>query len=255
MSRYLRAELRHSVGSAPWLGLGAGLALIGASQWIIPRVPEGALRVLERSYQLQGLGEVLLLNDLLALGAVLFFVGASQLHRVLVAPREERQLDLLLSKPVTRERFLLARTLPVLGATLLLGVVLSAACALAMAPYAGGRVGPGLGLAAGLGVTATTIAQLALANLLHLRTRDGFQALLASFGLWILPLLPTSVYLYRPDLFEARPGLASWVVAPVNWLWLGEQAGLVAGLGLLAAGLLAAGSAWLGGRALARAEG
>ncbi len=254
MTRYVQAELRAGLGPAPLFGLLFGLALIGASQWIMPRVPESAIALLGRSYHLDGLGPVMLLNDLLAVSTVLFFVGVSQLAAVIVTPREERQLDLLLSKPVSPTTFLAARTLPALASTLVLGTLLSAACALAMVPYAGGQVSASIGFATSLGVTAITLVQLAVASLVYVRVTDGFQALLVAFALWLTPLLPTSIYLYRPDLFTSRPGLAEGVVMPANLIWLGSDAMLVALSGIGVAGVVAAIALGLGGGMLGRME-
>lgn len=254
LARYRRMEARFIVGRAPVVGGLAGLLLFGLTQVITPLLPGSLIAFLERAFLIRGLGDVILLNDYLALYTVIFFVGLTQLLGVMVAPREERQLDLLLCKPVPPRRFLSARVGPVLLSTLALGLALSAGCALAVAPYAAASTGgSALGaFGAGALITAAVIGLLGLLNLVFLSITDGFQALITGFVFWVLPLMPTSVYLYRPDLFEGRAALTSALVSPANLIWHDAVMPLVAALGLLVAGLSAMGLLAAAGRRLVR---
>lgn len=255
LARYTRLEARHAVGRTPLVGLVVGVALLALTQVLTPLLPAAAIDFLERAFHIQGLGAVILLNDYLALSTVLFFVGVSQLQRVTIAPREERHLDLLLSKPVSPRRLLAARAGPVLASTLGLGLALSAGCALAVAPYVGSGDGTVLGaLSAGLVVSAATVVQLALVNLVFLVLADGFQALLVAFVAWVLPLMPTSVFLYRPDLFEGRAALTQALVVPANLIW-NDAAGPALAIGAVLAAIAAGAAAVVaGGGLLARTE-
>lgn len=256
LARYRRLEARHALGRAPLVGLVAGVGLLVATQVVLPLVPQTAIHLLEQAFRIRGMGAVVLLNDYLAVSTVLYFVGIAQLLQVIVGPREERQLDLLLTKPIAPATFLAARTTPVLVATGALGVLLSLGCALAMAPYAAaGADGTVLGaFGAGLVVTAVTILQLAVANIVFLRIADGFQALLVAFVLWVVPLLPASAFIYRPDLFEGSATATSALVAPANLLWHDGAMPIVAGVALLVAGIAAAALVRLGGWGLGRMD-
>ncbi|MES2641978.1 MAG: hypothetical protein V4850_20985 [Myxococcota bacterium] len=256
LARYRRLEARHALGRAPLVGLVAGLALLVATQIVMPLVPAPAIGLLEQAFRVRGLGAVVLLNDYLALSTVLFFVGVSQLLQVIVAPREERQLDLLLTKPIAPATFLAARTTPVLISTGVLGAILSVGCALAMLPYeAAGADGTALGaFGAGLVVTAATILQLAAVNVVFLRISDGFAALMVAFIVWVLPLLPASAFIYRPDLFDGSAALTTALVAPANLLWHDGAMPIVAAVGLLVAGVASATLVRLGGWTLGRMD-
>lgn len=256
LARYRRLEALHAVGRVPLFGALAGLALLVVSQLLLPLLPPAAVGFLEQAFRIRGMGAIVLLNDYLALYAVVFFVGMTQMLRVVVTPREERQLDLLLAKPLPPSTLLAARSTPVLLGTAALGVALSAGCAVAMLPFvAPGADGSVLGaFGAGLVVTALTLLQLAVANVAFLYVTDSFQALLLSFVVWVLPLLPTSVFLYRPDLFEGRAALTAALVLPANLLWHDGAMPIAAVVGLVAAGVGAAVLVRVGGSLLARLD-
>jgi len=206
----------------------------------MPLVPAAAIQLLERAFLLRGMGAVTLMNDYLAVYTVLFFAGLGQLNRAVITPREQRQLELLLSKPIRRTDFLAARCQPVLLATALLGVALGVACALAAAPYAGQDVTPLGAFGATLVILALVLMELALLNVVFLLLRDGFQALLVAFVVWVLPLIGTSVFIYRPDVFEGHPLATQLLVMPANLVWLDADVLLVGGALLLVAGLVCA---------------
>ena len=250
---YFLIEARAFALRGPLLGLAVGAAMIALTHVAIPRLPDAALFVLERSFAVQGRAALLLLNDHLAIYAALFFGGLAELLRALVAPREERQLELLLAKPVPARTFVIARVAPVLAAVWLAGAVLGAGTAIAIAPVSTPASATSAGALGGAIVvgSASVLLLAALAPVLA-RSRDGFEALVVSFVAWVAPLLPATAFLYRPDLFEGRGALASAIVAPANLVW--HDAALP-GLAVVATVVAAAGSALLlalAGRLLAR---
>lgn len=217
---YFLLEARSFAVRGPLIGLVVGAAMIAITHLAVPRLPEAALTVLEKSFAVRGLPALLLLNDYLALYTALFFGAFAELLRALAAPREERQLELLLSKPVPAPVFVLARAVPVLGATWLVGAVLGGGTALAIAPIATPESATAAGAFGGSVVVASmTVFLLAALTVSLVRSRDGFEALVIGFAAWILPLLPSTAFLYRPDLFEGRAALSSALVAPANLVW------------------------------------
>jgi hypothetical protein len=52
-----------------------------------------------------------------------------------------------------------------------------------------------------------------------LLVRDSFQGLLIAFVIWIMPMFPSAVLLYRPDLYEGRDRLRDLIVLGPNLLW------------------------------------
>lgn len=217
---YLVLEARAFAVRGPLVGLVTGAAMIAVTHLAVPRLPQAALTVLEKSFAIQGMPALLLLNDYLALYAALFFGAFAELSRALAAPREERQLELLLSKPVPAPLFVLARSVPVLVATWLVGALLGVATAIAIAPIESSASATAAGALGGSVITASvTVLLLAALTPLLVRSRDGFEALVIGFTAWILPLLPSTAFLYRPDLFEGKKALASALVAPANLVW------------------------------------
>jgi hypothetical protein len=217
---YFLLEARAFAVRGPVFGLVAGAAMIAITHLAVPRLPKVALDVLEKSFAVQGLPALLLLNDYLALYAALFFGGFAELVRAFTAPREERQLELLLSKPIPALLFVVARAVPVLAALWLVGAALGGAMALAILPISSPASATAAGALGGsIAVASVTVLLLAALTPLLVRSRDGFEALVIGFTAWVLPALPATVYLYRPDLFEGRAALASALVAPANVVW------------------------------------
>jgi hypothetical protein len=235
---YFALEARRAAGAPVGAALVAGLVLLGATQVLLPLLPESAISLLRQAFHLRGMASVVLLNDYLAVYAVLFFGGVAQLFGVVALPREARTLDLLLAKPVTGAQFVTARALPVLASTVAQGGILALACG-AAAAFAASE--PGDSTAAGafaatLVLTAGVVVLLALVNLILVRVADTAQGLLIAFVAWTLPLLPASVMVYRPDLFEGHALTASLLVLPANLVWH-EAAMLAAAPAALAAAM------------------
>lgn len=250
---YLWLEARAFALRGPLVGLLAGAAMIGATHAAVPRLPASALSVLEASFHVRGTAALLLLNDYLALYTALFFGGFAELSRALAAPREERQLEILLAKPVPAPVLVAARAAPVLAMTWLAGAALGGAVALAIRPVGSPGSATAAGALGGAVVLASfTVALLAALTPLLVRSRDGFEALVLGFVAWVAPLMPSTAFLYRPDLFEGRGALATALVAPANLVWLDASLPAAAPLTTAVAAALAAALIRLAGGVLRR---
>lgn len=248
LAEYRRAEARHAPRRIAVLAALAGLAMIALCQWLFPRLPAQVNDFLKVAYHLEDLAAVILFNDYAGVYFTTFFAGIFGLLGVVVVPREERQLELLLCKPVPAAEFLAARTWPVLVMTTLVGLVLALACAAATLAYPGASVSPAGALGAGLAMTALVLVQMTALSVLFVRISESMNALLLALAVALVPMVPSAVYLYRPDLFAGRPGLAhATVLANLVWfertlVWLGPALLLVAlagaALGVRAGGRL-----------------
>jgi ABC-type Na+ efflux pump permease subunit len=255
MSEALNSYYRLEAAHAPWrlagVGVAVGVVVVAACQWLFPRMPAPAIDLMKTGFRLDDMAAVVLFNDYAAVYFVAEFVGLVGLLGVVAVPREERRLELLLAKPVPASALLAARTWPVLGMTAAVGLGISLACA-ASAWSMGGSVEPAGALGSGLLMTALVVLELAALGVVFVRSTDTMQAVLIALLVALAPLMPTATFLYRPDLFVGRDGLASALVtASTVWhggtlAWLGPLALVVA----LAAGWLLIGVA---GRRLARA--
>jgi hypothetical protein len=245
---YFTIEARAGALRGPLVGLMAGAAMIAVTHLVVPRLPPTAISVLEKSFAIQGPAALLLINDYLALYAALFFAGFAELLRALVAPREERHLELLLSKPLSPSTFVRARAAPVLAAVGLAAAALGAGLSIAIAPVSSPASATAAGaFGASIVIGSAVVAQLAALSPLLVRSRDGFEALIVGFVVWVAPLLPATAFLYRPDLFEGRPALASALVLPANLIWHDASMPMLALLAMgLAAALAALLLAWAG---------
>lgn len=233
---YFFMEARAGVLRGPLIGLLAAAVLIVATHVAVPRLPAAAVSVLEKSFAIQGPAALLLLNDYLAIYAALFFAGFAELLRALVAPREERQLELLLAKPIAPATLVRARAAPVLAAIALAAVVLGAGLALAIAPLSAGSAATAAGAMGGAAlIGAFTVVLLAALTPLLVHSRDGFESLVLGFIVWTVPLLPTTVFLYRPDLFVGRSALATALVLPANLIWLDAMTPVLGSIALASA--------------------
>lgn len=245
-ARLLALEARGAIRPLHWTMLGL-LALLGAlvAAWL-PAWPESVYRFFDRVLNLHGWPEVIFGNNLIAIFFMAFWFGLFDLLRVYILPLEGDYLDLLLSKPVRRRSYMLARLLPsfaVLTGFAAIGAAVHYAAMLA--------VGQAYDLAAYLGVVGAVLGfvllMLAVANLALLQLRDSFSALLVGFAVFMACFVPSLVYLYRPDVYAAAPWLADLLVFPVNLIWhpgIAAAWGGWIGLGFAAIALLLV---WLAG--------
>lgn len=241
---YVRAELGREPLAA--MGLGAGLfgaVSILATCWAVPRLPESVLTLLSLTLAVEGLPALVLVNTLLAVWFVAYFVGAVVVIRAIAAPRAENGLDLLLVKPVPPAVFVWSRIAPGLGLCAVVGLGLSLTQLVGMWGLFDGQLSAAGALGAGLTTVALAVAQLGLLAALTARSAELAGALGLAIAVFMAPLTPTSVFIYRPDLFPAEGVGRTLFVAPTSlilhseviaWAW---PLVMLAGLGLAALGL------------------
>ena len=91
-------------------------------------------------------------------------------------------------------------------------------------------------------------SSLAIVNFAILSARDTYVALLIAFIPITISILPSMIYMYRPDVFAEAPLVRAVVVFPMNLVWYPDFAtrwGLpLAGLFLGFALAFAAASGW-----------
>jgi hypothetical protein len=165
----LAAELRntlhtrHVAMAALLVGMGVVLAA-----WL-PLWPETIYRFFTRIFHLEGWSDIVVFNDFTGLVFFLYWVGVVDVLRVYVQPCEEHYLDLLLSKPITRRDYLVARVAPLLLMLLSIGVVAAVAHAIAII-----AVGLPLDVAAYAGAVAILLAFTVCLVALNLLWHDDF---------------------------------------------------------------------------------
>lgn len=255
LRRYRLLEARYSLGWATPLGVLLGVLMVMVCNILVPRMPATALGLLERTMLLRGVGAVTLVNDYLGVYFITYFIGVSGLLRALVEPREQRSLEVLLSKPLPYRVFLEARVRPVLLSAGVVGGAISLAQGLAAIPFLHeGAVSIAGAVGSGLALTALSVALLCVAVVPLLRVRDTFQGLVVAFAVWMVTMLPGIALMYRPDVYEGREQVRNLLAVPANMIWFDAYMPYVA-VGMLAVALGASRLALaLGARVLERTE-
>ncbi|OJH40680.1 hypothetical protein [Cystobacter ferrugineus] len=256
LRRYRLIEARHALGWLPLVSLLVGIAMVVFTAVLMPLFPPPVITFMERAFLIRGMGAVILLNEYVGIYLMVFFGGATGLIRALVEPRENRALDMLLSKPISRRAFLMARVGPVLLASMAVGVVMSLVLGLVVRPFTGEGANVSVAGAVGAGLIFTALAVVLLCVLVVplLLVHDALQGLLIAFAMWILPMIPTAVLLYRPDLYEGRDRLRDLLVLGPNLLWYDAAVPRLTAITLAVASLGAWGALVLGTRMFERAE-
>lgn len=217
LAPFLRFEARLALSPRHAAVFALGVAILVVDSLLFPVMPSLVNDFMIRAFHLSSLTDVVLLNDYMAIYMVLYLAGAFGLIRVFIGPAEEGELDLYLTKPVTRTQYILARALPTLGLVAAGGAGLTVTTVAVVAAFQG-ALDPAPVVAAGAILTAVVLALLALLNLVYLYLREVDHAILVAFVVGIAPLLPGSVFLYRPDVI-ADPRVAALIVLPANLLW------------------------------------
>ncbi|MDI1428459.1 hypothetical protein [Polyangium sorediatum] len=252
---YFLLEARHAPRRAPIVAaLVGGLGVLGTHALLV-RFPARALHFLEQAFDLRGLASVLLINDLMAAYFAPYFVGLAGLLGAIVTAREEGQLEVLLAKPIHARVLLAARVGPILGAAALTGAAIAIATGLSILPHLapGDMVSAAGALGGGLFLTAFALLLLALLLPLLVRMRDAFHALLVGSLVWLLPLMPTAVMIYRPDVYEGRAALRSAITLP-SLVWHDAAAAWIGPLGLILVASLCALFVRIAGHVLERTD-
>jgi len=256
LRRYRLIEARHALGWLPVVSLLVGIAIVVFTAMFMPLFPTPVITFMERAFLIRGMGAVILVNEYVGIYLMAFFGGAAGLMRALVEPRENRSLEMLLSKPISRRAFLMARVGPILLTSAGVGGVLSLVLGFVIWPFTGEGSNVSVAGAIGAGLIFTALAVLLLCVLVIplLLVRDAFQGLLIAFGMWILPMFPTAVLLYRPDVYEGRDRLRDLLVLGPNFLWYDASVPLLTALALAMAFVGSWGALALGTRVFERAE-
>jgi hypothetical protein len=249
----LYAELREAFGrqivatfvAASLLGLLLAL-------WL-PHWPETIYQFFLRVFYLRNWSEIVLANDYCGLFVLIYWVGIFKLLRVYMVPKEERYLELLLSKPLSRRDYLLARLIPIIFSTIAAGSGAGAIHGLCAAAL-GLDVEPrSFSVTVGV-IVALSVCLIGLVNLLILFTNDSYTALLVAFLPMMITFFPGITFMYRPDVFEAAPALRDILVFPLNLIWypgFARQWGAAIAVGFL---LVATGLVLVAGSLLERKD-
>jgi hypothetical protein len=219
----LATEMAHCFSRRHAVAL-VGLSLMGMllAFWM-PTLPESISRFFARVMGLEGWPAIVVANDFTGLFFFVYWLGVFDVLTIHVVPLEERYLDILLSKPLTRRSYMAAKLLPILLVTTAIGVITAAVHWLAL-PAAGLPYDPSAYAGAAAVIIGWTVCLIALVNLLILQARDTSSALLIAFIPAIASMFPGMIYMYRPDVFAGVPAVRDVVVFPMNLMWYPEVA-------------------------------
>ena len=214
----LRIELTRAFGHRQAIGL-AAIALMGVllAFWL-PTFPESVHLFFQRVFQLPNWPAIVFANDLTGIMFFVYWIGVFDVLAIYVVPLEERHLDLFLSKPLTRRQYMLARLIPIMLVLTALGAI--SALLHWFALVAAGLDYPWLPyLGASAAVIAWTVCLVGIVNLAILSARETYTAALIAFIPIAVAILPGSIYMYRPDLFDGAPQFRAVFVFPMTLLW------------------------------------
>jgi hypothetical protein len=147
-----------------------------------------------------------------------YWIGVFDILAIYIVPLEERHLDLYLSKPLTRRQYVLARLIPIMLVLTTIGAISALVHGLALAA-AGLAYDWQSYLGAAAAVVAWTVCLVGIANLAIFSARETYTAALLAFIPIAVAILPGSIYMYRPDLFDDAPLLRAILVFPMTLLW------------------------------------
>jgi ABC-type Na+ efflux pump permease subunit len=226
---YLLLEWRHASRRVALAVAFGGVLTVIFTHIVMPLFPDRAISFMKQGFRLSDMAAVLLLNDLMGVYFPTYFLGLASSLSIVLAAREEHRLEILLAKPIRPSQFVLARALPVLASSLFVGVIISAACAVAIAIHSGlgASVGAAGAFGGGLALTALALVLIAALQIAFVRIRDPFQGLLVAAFLFLMTSMPAAVLLYRPDAYENRELLLNTIcMTTLVWhdktlAWLG----------------------------------
>jgi hypothetical protein len=239
LSDYAKQEARAAFRLHHLVVLAVALTSLVVTSFLLPSMPESIYRFFKKVFVMNNWTEVILFNDLVTLFSALFWVGVIDLLRVYVLPKEEGYLELLLSKPLGRTEYLLARVLPPFGVVAGLGGMLSLFLPLKIALINGTADLHLVSVVCACIVTITLVLTLlALLNLVFLFARETYYAVLLAFAVYALVVLPLALFMYRPDVYQGRSVLRNLMVFPGNLLWMSDGLPSIAPIIVLAAATL-----------------
>lgn len=219
LQTYRWMEARAALRTQHLLALPLGLLLGVLSSFLMPAMPPMVLKVFGTMFQAKTWTDSILLNDYLAFFVILYWLGIFDLLRIYIVPAEERYLDVLLSKPLTRTQYLMARVWPTFAVLLALGVLLVVGYWVKIALINGlSELNTLAYFSASAIVVSFTLFVLSIVMFAFMFFDETYNALVVACAACILPLLPASMYMYRPDVFTSAV-LKYTVVFPANLLW------------------------------------
>jgi ABC-type transport system involved in multi-copper enzyme maturation permease subunit len=214
----LRTEMAGAIGRRHVVAL-ASLCLMGLTlAFWLPTFPASIRRFFEQVFGLDGWPQIVVANDFAGLFFFIYWVGVFDVLAIYVVPLEERQLDIYLSKPLTRREYLFAKVIPPAVTMIGLGIVSAAACWFALAA-AGLSYDPLAYAAAAAAIPAAVVLLVSIVNLAVLGAREIYSALLIAFVPIAVSILPSMIYMYRPDVFAGVPTLRDLIIFPMNLVW------------------------------------
>jgi hypothetical protein len=192
--------------------------------YLLPSMPATIYRFFRKVFAMNNWTEIILANDLAGVFFALYWVGVIDMLRVYTLPKEESYLELLLSKPLGRTQYIYARALPAFGMIGMMGIIMSFFLPLKIAIInSPADLHLSSVLCAGFVTTAYALMLLALLNMAFLFSSETYYSMLIAFILFALVLLPGSIFMYRPDVFQDHAALRDLIVFPCNLLWRGES--------------------------------
>jgi hypothetical protein len=249
LSDYSKHEVRAAVRPYHPVVLMSYMAGSVGLSFLFPSMPEAIYRFFKKVFAMDNWTEIILINDFTGIFFILFWVGVIDLLRVYVLPKEEGYLEILLSKPLGRTQYLFANLLPAFGVIAVIGIILSFFLPLKIALINGtADLHPAGVVCGGIVTTAFVLSLLALLNLVFLFAKETYYAVLLAFIVFTLVILPGSIFIYRPDVFQDHTALRDLIIFPGNLLWFSESLPKITPIILIsaiAASLpLLAGSSW-----------
>jgi hypothetical protein len=214
----LRAEFGRAFGPRHAVAI-AGMVLMGCvlAFWL-PTFPASIYRFFQRVFDFPGWAEIVVANDLAGLFFFAYWIAVFDVLAIYIVPLEERQLDVFLSKPLTRRAYMLARLVPILLAVV--GIYTLCAVAQWLALWmAGLAYAPSAFIGAAVAMLAWTLLLVSIVNFAILGARDTYLALLIAFIPITISILPSMIYMYRPDVFAEAPLVRDVVVFPTSLVW------------------------------------
>ncbi len=199
----------------------------------LPNMPNVIPRFFQRTLQIGTWADMTLFNLYALTYVVTLWVSTVDLLRVWILPVEEGFISLYMSKPIRPAEYLRARLTPILVNATLTGLASQAAAGLAVWHLIGPFDRAQFIHASALIVSLILFLHCFL-NFLFLYLRERYFALVLSLCVWTVTLGPTSLYIYRPDLFT--PLTRAAFVFPANLLW--HQSAVIAYESILLACLL-----------------
>lgn len=252
---YFLAEARAASWRAAAATAGGGVVAVLGTHLVLPLLPARAIRFLEQAFLIRGMASVLVINDLLAVYFVAYFVGLIGLIEATVAAREGRRLEILLAKPVAARTLLGARVGPVLALSAAAGGAVAGTTAAAVGPWVapGDMVSVTGALGGCLCLVSLALALLSALLPLLVRMRESFHALLVASVAWLVTVMPAAALIYRPDLFASRRALRDAVVF-ITLVWHDATAAWLGPASLVLATAVCAAMIVVAGRLLERAD-